>query len=101
MPRKRLPMRTISEVLQLKAAGTSMRDIAASTGASTTTVYENLTRAQGAGLNWPLPEGLDDEALQAKLFPPRSAQLDARGRGPTGERCTETICACGASRGMK
>jgi transposase len=71
-------MRKISEVLRLKAAGMSMRDIAASTGASTTTVYEYLTRAQGAGLNWPLPEGLDEEALQAKLFPPRSAELAAR-----------------------
>jgi transposase len=71
-------MRKIGEILRLKAAGMSMRDIAASTGASTTTVYEYLTRAEGAGLSWPLPEGMDEDALQAKLFPRPSAELAAR-----------------------
>jgi transposase len=32
------------------------------------TVSTYLTRAKAAGLTWPLPEGLDDAALEARLF---------------------------------
>lgn len=53
MPRKRLSMRKISEVLRLKAAGMSNRDIAAATGVSKTTVNEYLCRAQAAKVAWP------------------------------------------------
>ena len=63
-------MRKIREVLRLKAAGLNVREIAAGTGAARTTVHEYLVRAEGAGLSWPLPEDLDDEALEARLFPP-------------------------------
>ncbi len=49
-------MEKIREVLQLKAAGFNIRQIAASTGAARTTVHEYLARAKGAGLSWPLPE---------------------------------------------
>ena len=78
MPRKRLPMRKINEVLRLKAAGLSVREIARSTGAARTTVYEYLVRADGAGLTWPLPDDMDDDALEAKLFPPATAELAER-----------------------
>jgi transposase len=71
-------MRKITEVLRLKAAGMTSRDIAASVGASMTTIYEYLARAEAAGLAWPLPEELDEAALEAKLFPPPSADLAAR-----------------------
>ena len=71
-------MRRITEVLRLKAAGMSNRDIAASVGTGKTTVYEYLVRAESAGLSWPLPEGLDEAALEAKLFPPPSGELAAR-----------------------
>ncbi len=69
MPRKRLTMRKIREVLRLKAAGLKIREIAVSTGAARTTVYEYLVRAEGAGLSWPLPEDMDDEALEAPPVP--------------------------------
>ncbi len=78
MPRRKLPIRKISEVLRLKAAGMDIRDIARSVGAGKTTVYEYLARAEAAGIGWPLPEGLDEEALAAKLFPPPSGELAAR-----------------------
>ena len=78
MPRERLTMRKIREVLRLKAAGLKIREIAASTGAARTTVYEYLVRAEGAGMTWPLPEDLDDEALGARLFPPATAELAQR-----------------------
>jgi transposase len=75
VPRKRLTVRKIREVLRLKAAGLNIRQVAASTGAARTTVYEYLVRAEDAGLSWPLPEGLDDEALEARLFPPATAEV--------------------------
>jgi len=78
MPRERLPMRKIEEVLRLRAAGMSPRLIAESTGAGKTTVYEYLARADAAGIRWPLPEGLDEAAVEAKLFPPPSAELANR-----------------------
>jgi transposase len=71
-------MRKISEMVRLKAAGMSVRDIAASVGVGKTTVYEHLARAQAAGIGWPLPEGMDEEALDAALFPPPTAELVAR-----------------------
>ena len=78
MPRKRLTMRKIREVLRLKAAGLKIREIAESTGTARTTVYEYLVRAEGTGLSWPLPADMDDEALEARLFPPATAELARR-----------------------
>ena len=77
VPRKRLPMRKIAEVLRLHAAGMSLRGIANSVGVGRTTVAEYLQRADEAGMTWPLPEGLDDAAVEDKLFP---ASPDAEGR---------------------
>ena len=71
-------MRKINEVLRLKAAGLSVREIACSTGAARTTVYEYLVRAAGAGLSWPLPDDMDEVALEERLFPPATAELAQR-----------------------
>jgi transposase len=70
-------MRKITEVLRLKSAGVSNRDIAAATAVSKTTVNEYLCRAVAAGIAWPLPEGLGEEALEVALFPPATAALAA------------------------
>lgn len=70
MPRKRLPVRKTTEVLRLRAAGMSAREIARAVGAARSTVAEYLRRADAAGICWPLPAGLDDEALESELFPP-------------------------------
>jgi len=56
-------MRKIREVLRLKADGFSKRRIAASLGISATAAMECVQRARRAGLTWPLPEDLSDEAL--------------------------------------
>lgn len=69
MPRKKLPMRKITEVLRLDAEGLSQRQIAISTRVCKTTVREYLFRARGAGLGWPLPAELTAEDLEAALFP--------------------------------
>lgn len=70
MPKKRLSMRRIREVLRLKhELRRSHREIARSLGIAGSTVSGYVGRAGAAGLSWPLPEGLDDAALEAALFP--------------------------------
>ena len=64
MPGARLPMRKIRDMLRLTAAGMSSRKIAASLSIGGTTVVDCLQRARAAGVGWPLPEGLSDEALE-------------------------------------
>ncbi len=78
MPAKRLSMRKIKDVLRLKACGMSNRKIARSCGISRPTVGEYLQRASRAGVAWPLPEELNDTALEHQLFPdpPTPAQRD-------------------------
>jgi transposase len=71
-------MRKISEVLRLKAAGLSVREIARSTGAGRTTVFEYMVRADSAGISWPLPDGIGEDDLEAALFPPLTAELAER-----------------------
>src|SRR3989449_7388605 len=74
MPRKRLSMRQVHEVLRLKwAVGLSDRQIARSLGLSRPTVAAYVQRAQVAGLSWPLPDGLDAATLEQRLFPPSPA----------------------------
>jgi len=70
MPGERLPMRKIRDVLRLSAAHLSTRRIAVSLNIGTTSAGDYLRRARRAGLAWPLPEGLCDEALERLLFPP-------------------------------
>lgn len=62
-------MRKIAEVLRLRAAGMSLREISTSVNVGRTTVAEYLQRADAAGITWPLPEGLDDAAVEEQLFP--------------------------------
>jgi transposase len=67
-------MRKIREVLRLKwGLDLGDHDIAASCKLSPSTVWEYVRRARLAGLGWPLPEDLDDEQLETKLFPPLPA----------------------------
>jgi transposase len=80
MPGARLPMRKIRDVLRLCAAGMSKRQIATSLGVSATAAGECLRRARRAGLGWPLPEGLTDEALELRLYPPSTVAKDRRPR---------------------
>ncbi len=71
MPTERLSMRKIRDVLRMKFDnGLSERAIARSLSLSAGGVNGYLQRARVAGLSWPLPEGLDDTALERLLFPP-------------------------------
>jgi transposase len=76
----RLSVRKIREVLRLKTeARFSDRQIAAVIGSARSTVQECLRRARAAGIGWPLPAELDDDALFARLYP----QMPAAPRYPT------------------
>lgn len=71
MAAERLPMRKLREIIRLKLqAGQSGRGIARSCAMSPGTVSEYLGRIKVAGLSWPLPPELDDDAaLERLLFP--------------------------------
>ena len=70
MATKRLPMRQIREILRLKHDHQlSHRAIASACRVGLGTVADYLGRAKQAGLEWPLPEDLDEAALEARLFP--------------------------------
>ncbi len=72
-------MRKIREALRLKASGLSKRKIANSLGIGPTAAGGYMRRARRAGLSWPLPDGLSDEALERLLFPaPRTDQTKER-----------------------
>jgi transposase len=71
MAAERLPMRKLREIIRLKLqAGQSGRAIARACGLSPSTINEYLGRIALAGLTWPLPPELDDDAvLERLLFP--------------------------------
>jgi transposase len=71
MPGERLSMRKIREVLRLRYGhGLSQRAVGQSLGLSNGAVNGYLSRARQAGIRWPLPDDLDDERLEALLYPP-------------------------------
>ena len=70
MAAERLTMRQIREVLRLKwGLGYSDRQAARACGVSRPAIKGYVARATAAGLRWPLPEDLDDPALELRLFP--------------------------------
>lgn len=71
-------MRKIREVLRLRFEhDLSERQIAGSITASRRTVASYLSRFAASGLTWPLPAGLNEATLEARLFPPKPAVPDA------------------------
>jgi transposase len=71
MPGERLSMRKIRELLRLRwEHHLPQRAISQSLRLSQASVSDYLNRARRAGLSWPLPDGLDDARLEARLFPP-------------------------------
>ena len=84
MGTRRLSMRQLREILRLKhEQKLSHRAIARACRVGVGTVSEYVRRAARAGLEWPLPEELDEAALEARLF--SSARTGLPGTG--GSRC--------------
>lgn len=70
MPADGLAMRQIKDILRLRHdAGLSFREIARSLNISVGVVSKYLQLAAVAGITWPLPDNLDEDALQQKLQP--------------------------------
>jgi transposase len=71
MSTEKLPMRKLREIVRLKLqCGASHRDIATACGIARSTAGEYAARIAAAGLTWPLPSELeDDAALERLLFP--------------------------------
>lgn len=65
---RRTDMLKAREILRLKKAGLSLRDIAKSCSCGKTTVSEVLERAEKANIKWPLD--LNDKKLMSLLYPP-------------------------------
>lgn len=78
MAAERLSMRKIKEALRLHATGLSKRAVSRSLAVSHSTVQDYLRRAQQADLSWPLPAGLTDAELEARLFPTPLPSRQAR-----------------------
>ena len=77
MARKTIPMRHVKDILRLKHHNQlSVREVARSCGLPVSTVGDYLQRAEVAGLAWPLPEGLADSELLAKLLGGPVAQAE-------------------------
>jgi len=88
MPAERVPMRKIKDLLRLNwGCGLSNRQVAARCGVARSTVAETLSRAKAAGLSWPLPEELDDQQLETRLYPTAPSRPARHGPCLTGPRC--------------
>lgn len=75
MPAHKIAMRKAREILRLRwGQKLSQKDVAVSCNCSQSTVHDCLARAKLAGLVWPLPDELDDEKLEAVLYPKGGAQ---------------------------
>ena len=70
MAGERISMRIIRQVLRLAwEAHLSQEQVARACRVSKGAVNKHLQRATQAGLSWPLPEGMDDAALEKLLSP--------------------------------
>jgi transposase len=78
MPAERIGMRGAREVIRLKSSCVSTHEIARRLGVARSTVRETLKRAETAGLGWPLPEDMNDPALEAALYANRRSKRGHR-----------------------
>ena len=69
MPRKKLEVRKITDVLRLNEQGFSQREIARSLGCARSTVGDTLCRAAAGGLTYAGARDLSDAELYARLYP--------------------------------
>ncbi len=86
MPAKRrLTMRQLRQMLRLTRDGVSAREIAMTLGVARSTIQDNLKRAVAAGLSWPLPGEMTDDALErGSSTAPASSRACAGAQNRTG-----------------
>jgi len=71
-------MRGAREIIRLKSSCVSTHETARRLGLARSTVRETLKRAETAGLVWPLPEDMNDAALEAALYASRRSKRGHR-----------------------
>lgn len=71
-------MRRVFSILRLSAEGVTARQISLTLGIARSTISECQRRAAQAGIGWPPPTGLDETALERRLYPPSTVRADAR-----------------------
>lgn len=109
MARGKLSVRYIKEILRLRyEAKLSQREISRSVRVSVGSVNQYLTRAEQAGIGWPIPLEMDQNALVKALFPDQpathrtgfvvpewsSVQNELRSKGMTKQLLWEEYCQC-------
>lgn len=96
MSYRRMPMRQLMSLARLRfAERCSYSEIAASLGMARSTVQAAVARFEQAGLTWPLPPDLDEDALYAKLYPTQPA---ARAPEPDFARIVSELKRKGVTR---
>jgi len=79
MPSRRTSMRTIKEILRLKFdSKLSQRKIALSLNIALGVVSNHLKIAAAAGLSWPLPDELNDAALEQIFYPNKNKAIPTK-----------------------
>ena len=69
-------MRKLAEVLRLRLElNLSYQQIGRSCSIALSSVHKYLSLAKAAGIGWPLPDGWNNERLNAALFPPKQGSL--------------------------
>lgn len=68
MPKERLPLKDIIEILRLKSAGFSDRKTGQMLNIHRTTVSKYIDRANELGITYPLPETTDPNKLNEQFF---------------------------------
>lgn len=71
-------MRHVRDVIRLRSAGMSTREIARRVGTAPSTVRLTIHRFEAAGLSWPLSDDITDTELEARLFASAGAGLGTR-----------------------
>jgi len=71
-------MRQAREIIRLKSSSLSAHEISRRLGMPRSTVREALKRADEAGVSWPLPEDMNDAALEAALYANRRSKRGHR-----------------------
>jgi transposase len=66
--KRELTMRQIRQLIRLDHEGIGAREIGRRLGLARSTIQDNLQRVRSAGLAWPLPPEMTDDALEQKLF---------------------------------
>jgi len=78
MATERLQVRQIREILRLRAQGRTVREVASSLAVSVGCVQKTASRAATAGITWAEAEGLDERALQERLYGRQAKPGDSR-----------------------